>query len=360
MKDNLLVDNARAVLHKMVEVMDDRLETYWNEELSLEFGFNKDQKELVRKILLHSKDHNLRPAKRLRASFVIEGYLLGGGELNEKILKAAEAVELVHTALLIHDDFMDEDKLRRGLPTTHEYFAEGDKHYGDSMAVNVGDSILCLGYQRLLECGFDNKLVKQAMAQLLRGITNTAFGQAYDVSLPKFGKINEQEVLDLHRSKTAIYTYENPLFIGIILAGVYKETNEILKEYSSFGGVAFQIQDDILGVYGDEGKTGKSADSDIKQGKITLLMVKAFEMANAEQIKILEKVWGNKLATNNEIDLVKKIIKDCGSYDYSVFKAKDLANKAADISEKLRLLNLNSNAVDFIEGVARYMVLREL
>ena len=109
-------------------------------------------------------------------------------------------MELVHAALLMHDDFMDEDQTRRGGPTTHMYFGGG--HYGDSMAVDIGDALLCLGFE----------LVEDK--EILRAIVNTAYGQAYDVSLEKFGKWTEDDVLTMHKAKTAIYTYENPLFIG--------------------------------------------------------------------------------------------------------------------------------------------------
>lgn len=355
-----LGEKAKKSLIEFVELIDDRLVTTWNNELSDNFGYNEDQKELVRKILEHAKEHNLRSGKRLRASFVYYSYLLGNREIDEKIWMAAESVELVHTALLMHDDFMDEDKLRRGKPTTHEFFANNDKHYGECMAVNIGDAVLCMGYEKLLRSGFECEQINRAMTQLLRGITNTAYGQAYDVSLPKLGDISSEKVMALHRAKTAIYTYENPLFIGGILGGLSEEVMMILKEYSEDGGVAFQLQDDILGVFGDEEKTGKSSDSDLLQGKVTLLITKAFELATEQQKRDLLKVWGNKEASSSEIELAKKAIKDCGSYEFSVKTAKEMAKKAAGTASDLRKFNLNNDAVDYIEGIARYMVEREV
>lgn len=354
---------GRAAKEKLVNLakeIDLRLIKYWDEEIGNSFGFNETQKELVKKMLWHAKEHNLRTAKRARASFVYYGYLLGGQQPDERVWRVAEGVEIVHTALLMHDDFMDQDKVRRGLPTTQIVFGKEDAHYGNVMAVNIGDAVLCLGYERILTAGFDGEMSQKVMKQMLRGIANTAFGQAYDVSLPRLGELTEEKVMSLHKSKTAIYTYENPLIIGGILIGLSEEALDILREYAMDGGVAFQLQDDILGVYGDEEKTGKSADSDLLQGKVTLLIVKVLEMGNRDQKEAVMKVWGKIEAKKEDIDLAKKVIKDSGSYQYSVDTARKLAEKSANTVSKLRILGLNSEAIDYLEGIARYMVEREM
>lgn len=359
MVENSLGQKARENLRKLAKETDVRLEKYWDEELGKSFGFESSQITLVKKALLHAKDHNLRSAKRLRASFVYYGYLLGGEVPNDEVWKVMEGVELVQTALLMHDDFMDEDGLRRGLPTTHEYFAEGDKHYGDSMAVNVGDMVLCLGYERVMECDLDCERVLDASKTLMRGIANTAFGQMYDVTLPKMGELTEEKVLAVHRAKTSIYTFQNPLIIGATLAGLGEEVKAVLAEYSYKGGVAFQLQDDVLGMYGDVEKTGKSADSDMRQGKSTLLIAKTFELGNEDQKKALLGAWGNKDARSDEILVAKQAIKESGAYDYNVLKAKDLAKEAMVVVDKLSSLNLNEDAVLFLKGVADYIVNRD-
>lgn len=351
-----MVNNS---LGELARTMDMRLEKYWDGELEKNFGFEESQKKLVRDVLLHAKEHNLRPAKRVRAAFVYYGYLLGD-EPGEEIWKVMEGVELVQTALLMHDDFMDEDKLRRGLPTTHEFFAKGDKHYGDSMAVNVGDAVLCLGYERVLECGLNRERVLAAAKVLMRGIANTAFGQMYDVTLPKLGDLTEEKVLAVHRTKTAIYTFQNPLIMGGVLAGLDREVLEILKDYSHKGGVAFQLQDDVLGMFGKTEKTGKSNDSDLLQGKSTLLIAKTLELGNEEQKKNLLCAWGKKEATKQEISKAKEAIKNSGSLEYSVSKARDLAKEAMGVAEKLRKLSLNNEAVDDLIWIAEFIVSREI
>lgn len=323
---------AEEILRAFVPEIDRRIAVYLDRELHQGFGFNDRQKKLVKSMLLHTKEYILRPTKRLRASFVNYGYMLSGKVPDERVWEAAVGVELVHAALLMHDDFMDQDRVRRGGPTTHEYFGGG--HIGEAMAVSLGDAILCLGFELV------------PTKQMLRAIADTAYGQAYDVSLQEFGKWTEDDVITLHKAKTAIYTYENPLFIGAQMAGLKGQVFEVLHEYAMNGGVAFQLRDDILGVFGDPSETGKSADSDLRQGKRTLLVLKALKHPAVKKIRDLEAA--------------KKAIIETGSYEYSRQMTKKYAQKAVEAAEKLRKLKLNAEAVDYLQGIAQYMVEREV
>jgi geranylgeranyl diphosphate synthase type I len=351
--------DAKQTLINFVKTIDPKLEKYWRLEIDKNFGFNQKQKDLIKKMLVHAQEHNLRAAKRIRGSFVYYGYQLGK-TVDDRIWNAAMGVELVHTALLMHDDVMDQDDVRRGGPTTHRFFENGDPHYGESMAYTLGDVVLTIGYELVLKSEFEPSLVIPATEKILRGVTNTAYGQAYDTSLEKMAEWQEDDVITLHKAKTAIYTYENPLFIGAILAGLQGEVFDILHDYSMAGGVAFQLQDDILGVFGDTQKTGKSADSDLLQGKCTLLILKTLQDGNENQISCLKKIWGKRFASKNDIDLAKKAIIDSGSLDYSKRISREYAASAAKTAEKLRSLKLNSESINFIQGIAEYMVNRDL
>lgn len=353
--------DAKQKLIEFVGVIDKKLEKYWDEEVAVEFGFNQKQKDLVQKMVEHAKEHNLRAAKRIRGAFVYYSYMLGNKPVDERIWKAAMGAELVHTALLMHDDFMDQDDIRRGGPTTHKYFENGDKHYGESMAVELGAAVLEMGQELLLSADFEDKLVKKATIKMLRGIVNTGWGQIYDISLEKMkDSWTEDDIMTVHKAKTAIYTYENPLFIGAILAGLDGKVFDILHDYSMDGGVAFQLQDDILGVFGDPEKTGKSANSDLLQGKCTLLAMKTLLEGTEQQKKDLEKVWGKRQASDEDIKVAKQALIDSGSLEYNRKISKEYAQKAVETAEKLRGLNLNKEAIDFIQGVAEYMVNREV
>jgi geranylgeranyl pyrophosphate synthase len=348
---------AKTTLENFVPVIDRRLAKYFDQEIKLDFGFNQRQKEVVREMLLHAKEHNLRPAKRIRASFVYYGYLLGKTEITDFAWTAAMAAEIVHTALLIHDDFMDRDIVRRGGATTHKYYEAktNNPHYGHSMAVNIGDAILCAGFDLL--AGVADKIV---LRQMLRAIVNTAHGQAYDITLETLGQWREDDVIDLHKAKTAIYTYENPLKIGGIMAGLPEEALKILHDYAMDGGVAFQLQDDILGVFGTPEKTGKSADSDLLQGKCTMLVLKVLNDGTTGQQSAVRKVWGKPEAPRQDLDDAKQAIVDSGSLKYSNDLARKYAAKAAKTAFGLRNLDLNSESIDYIQGIAEYMVNRKV
>lgn len=352
---------GKAKLTDFVKLIDKELTNYFKGELKNIFGVSKKEKDLDKNILEHIMEHDLRPAKRLRGSFIYYGYRLFKDDKESEIRKAAMSIELIHTALLMHDDFMDQDDIRRGGPTTQYFFGKDDLHYGESMAVNVGDAVLELGQELLLSANFEAELVKKATIKMLRGITNTAWGQAYDVSLEKMrGEWTEDDVITVHKAKTAIYTYENPLFIGAILAGLEGEVFEILHDYSMDGGVAFQLQDDILGVFGDPEKTGKSANSDLLQGKCTLLAMKTLLEGSEQQKRDLEKVWGKRIADDVAIRAAKQALIDSGSLEYNRTISRVYAQKAVESAEKLRTLQLSSEAIDFIQGIAQYMVNREV
>jgi geranylgeranyl diphosphate synthase type I len=287
--------------------------------------------------------------------------LLGDKTVDEKIWKASVGVELVHTAILMHDDFMDRDMIRRGSHTTHRYFASGDTHYGDAMAICIGDAILCNGFEQILECGFGGDPLIRSMSKTLRAIANTAHGQAYDVTLEKLrSEWTEDDVITSHKAKTSIYTFENPLHIGGLLGEISEEALLTLHDYSMDAGVAFQIQDDILGVYGDPDKTGKSVDSDLLQGKCTLLVLKVFSEGVDRHIHALEKVWGKKQAPRTALEAARKAITDSGALAYAKQISREYSANAARSAARLRTHGLNNEAINFLEGIAQYMVEREL
>ncbi|QQS38936.1 polyprenyl synthetase family protein [Candidatus Woesebacteria bacterium] len=367
--ESKIAKDAKITLIEFVDKINLQLEAYFDKEISNVFGVSNKQRKLSKHILEHIKEHNMRPCKRLRGSFVYYGYKLLGGKNTKEILKTSMCAELIQTALLIHDDFMDQDDVRRYKPTTHKYYQSihnnnykyGDPiHYGDSMAVDAGDVALMLGFEILSNSKFDSSLKTKAMSSYLRGIGNTALGQAYDITLEARGSMDEQDVLDLHHAKTAIYTYINPLQTGAILAGANEDDLSIINEYATFGGIAFQIQDDVLGLFGDSNKTGKSAHADLKEGKVTLLTIYSFNNGTAKQIKMLKKIWGNKDITESDAEIARKIIIDTGALEHSKQISIKYAKKAQRVIPKMKKKGWNYQAINYLDGIAQYMIERDL
>ncbi len=360
---------AKDELENYAKIVEKELEKYFDFELKKSFGVSEDEKKLSTHILEHIKDYTLRPAKRLRASFVYNGYELLGGKNTKEIIKASMSVELIHAGLLVHDDFMDQDSVRRGKPTTHKYYTNFFKenkfignpnHYGESMAVNIGDAALFLGHEILGETKFSPETKIKAMNRLSRGIVNTTFGQVFDITLEAKRKAIEEDILDLHHAKTSIYTYENPLHIGAILAGANEDDLEILSNYAISGGIAFQLQDDILSFFGDSKKTGKSLFSDLKEGKMTLLIIKALQNGSLQDTETLKSIWGKQDLTENEGEKVKDILINTGSLEYS----KQISIKWAKEAQKTIPIMIKKGwkpkAVDYLDGIAQYMIERDL
>jgi geranylgeranyl diphosphate synthase type I len=228
------------------------------------------------------------------------------------------------------------------------------------MAVTAGDVALMVGFEILGKSDFNNSLKIQAVNRTLRGITNTAFGQTYDITLEGKGVAFEKDITDLHLAKTAIYTYENPLHIGAILAGAKKKDLEVISKYAISGGVAFQLQDDILGLFGDPVKTGKPVHSDLRQGKMTLLIIKALEWGSKKQVKRLKSIWGKRDLIEKEANEVRKIVVDTGSLDYSKKVSIKWAQKAQKAIPYMHRRKWNKKAVEYLDGIAQYMIEREM
>jgi len=161
-------------------------------------------------------------------------------------------------------------------------------------------------------------------------------------------------------AKTAIYTYENPLHIGAILAGTNKDKLELLSKYALPGGIAFQLQDDILGLFGTPEETGKPNFSDLRQGKMSLLILKALEEASIDQKRVIAKAWGNDKVSKNQAEAVRKIVVETGSLDYSRRIAIKWARKAQLAIPEMVKRGWNKNSINYLDGIAQYMVERRV
>lgn len=344
--------------------LDPRIAAYFDTSLA---DAKKDD-ELVYEALRHVRKMTLAGGKRLRPAFMYYGYLAAGGTDRERLLDTAVAVELIHTFLLIHDDIIDRDAFRHGEPTLHERYRawgkrhlklENPEHFGDSIALIVGDMLFAFGNDIIFTSGFPEKNVYAALSRMQRIVAHTVVGQARDIYIEYKGEATEAEILSMYEKKTARYTVEGPLHLGVLLAGGTPELAAELSRYALPIGVAFQIQDDILGIYGDEGRIGKPVGSDIREGKVTLLVSYVFEHANRATKKELDQLLkkGQTLALA-DIERFRTIIHETGA----LAAAKELALHSIDDGKRaLAALKfpIVPEAREFLEGVADYMAKRE-
>ncbi|MFZ1626719.1 MAG: polyprenyl synthetase family protein [Candidatus Moraniibacteriota bacterium] len=328
----------------------------------------KQEDDLVYQSLEHVKTMTLAGGKRLRPAFMYYGYLAAGGTDRERLLDTAVAVELIHMFLLIHDDIIDRDALRHGEPTLHERYRswgkkylnlENPEHFGDSIALIVGDMLFALGNDIIFTSGFPEKNLYAALSRMQKIVSHTVVGQARDIYIEYKGDATSEEVLSMYEKKTARYTVEGPLHLGSLLAGGTSELAAELTRYALPIGIAFQIQDDILGTYGDEERIGKPVGSDIREGKITLLVSYVFEHANRKiKDEIRALLRKGKDLTAADIERFRVIIHETGALTHAKKLAQQYIEEGQRALETMRT-PIDSEAREFLLGVAGYMAKRE-
>jgi geranylgeranyl diphosphate synthase type II len=246
-----------------------------------------------------------------------------GGTDQALVARVAIAFELLHTAFIIHDDVIDGDTVRRGRPTIAARFAErGQAHgadhrrsreWGETAAVLAGDLALSLAHRELAVLPVPEARRRALLDVLDRAVFVSAAGELADVVTAGSGSAEPTElVLATLEHKTAVYSFECPLTAGAILAGAAPDAVQALARFGRLVGVAFQITDDILGVFGDPALTGKSTTSDLRSGKQTALTAHA---ATTDAWGSISSRLGDPALDDADADLLRTALVDCGALD---------------------------------------------
>ncbi|MBN1915611.1 polyprenyl synthetase family protein [Candidatus Dojkabacteria bacterium] len=351
---------AKILLSKHKRIAESRLKLFFREEIKRSAKLSQFSRQVTKELA----ELTLTGGKRLRAALAFYSYKMLGGNNEKEMMKTSIFIELIQTYLLIHDDIIDRSAERRGFPTIHKTFSAFSKnafpskdhrHFGKSIAICAGDLSCHLALKLLSESNFNNKRKISAIKTINEQLTTVIHGEMLDIQVGNKPKATEKEVIDMLKMKTATYTYETPVLVGAILAGTEKRKLKILSDYSINAGIGFQIQDDILGLFGQKEKTGKSVSSDLAEGKKTLLIVKALEEASKGNKAFILKTLGNKNLTKKSADIVRDIIIKTGALDYSKKLALQYVVKA---KKALNRININNEGKDFLEGITDYVINR--
>jgi geranylgeranyl diphosphate synthase type II len=242
--------------------------------------------------------------KRLRPFLVLLSAHAAGSSFSS-VYNAALAVEMLHTFTLVHDDIMDNADLRRKFPTLH-------KKYDLSTAILAGDVLLAIAYQYLLkDAGAD---ANRITAQFTHGLIEVCEGQALDKEFESRKSVSLDEYLIMITKKTAVLV-ETCCAIGAMLAGADMKVVNGLKRFGLNLGIAFQIQDDLLDIIGNEKEFGKKIGGDLIEGKKTYLFLTALHAAKGKNQKALQAVIKNKGVAPEQISMYRKIYEDVGAID---------------------------------------------
>lgn len=275
--------------------------------------------------------------KRLRPRMTLLAYEAFGGNDSEKIIPIAAAQELLHFSLLIHDDIIDRDYTRYGTANiagaykdTYAKFTNTPDdltHYAHSAALLGGDLMISGAHQMIASSMLSDADKITAQGFLAHSIFEVAGGELLDTEL-SFMPYREGDALKVARYKTAGYSFVTPLLVGATLAGINEKQRGALYAYATSLGTAFQLVDDLLGVFGDEATTGKSTSSDIREGKMTYMVEQALAVMTENEKRIFEQWFGNPDATDEGVASIQNLLETSGAKQVTLDLAHEYANTA--------------------------------
>lgn len=302
--------------------------------------------------IVYSIQDLTRGGKRLRPLFAYWGFIgAGGSPENQDIIRLGVALELFQGAALIHDDIIDNSDTRRGKPSVHKRFeAQHDalglsgsaSHYGVASAILAGDLCLSLSEEVFAEIGGLNS---QTRAIFNRMRTQVMAGQYLDVLEESAGPAyNPAEAVKRARTivrfKSAKYSTENPFLLGGALAGA---ANELLDEYSAFSlplGEAFQLRDDVLGVFGDPSVTGKPAGDDLREGKRTELIAHALALTVPADSEFIQQRLGAPDLSDDEVSRISEILRTSGALSKTELSIQELTDQSLRALDQIEVTDL--------------------
>lgn len=260
--------------------------------------------------------------KRLRAAFVCVGWAGAGGQECDEVYRAAAAMEFLQACALIHDDIMDGSDSRRGLPSAHRRFGDihrGQTWHGSAEQFGAGGAILagdlCLSWadEALLTCGLEAQSLARAKPAFDSMRAELMAGQYLDLVEQARGGGDVQRARTVVSYKSARYTIARPLEIGGLLAAA---DSALLSAYQRYGlrlGEAFQLRDDVLGVFGDSAQTGKPVGDDLREGKQTLLIAATMQLAGPEDADLMRENLGRNDLDASRIERMQQVISESGA-----------------------------------------------
>ncbi len=334
-------------------------------------------RELFRPEHIHDSVYSYidQKGKCLRPAILLFSCGAVGGD-EKKVISAAAAIEVFHTWTIVHDDIIDRDSKRRGGFTVHEEFRRKAiselgydeheaKHYGVSMAVLAGDMQQGWAVSMLSELSCQNGIHPELSLYLIRDLemrvqSTLIEGQMLDIQYSKLpiDSLSQEQILSMLWKKTGVL-YEFAGKAGAMLGlNTSDPDHQLVQAISSFAskcGAAFQLQDDILGIVGDEQMLGKPVGSDIREGKRTIILCQAFKNANSEQKNQLMRIFGSEQADQQDVEQAKTLLWELGGIEYTEKLARSSVKDSLEYLDKIP----QSEYKSLLSSWADYMIERE-
>lgn len=304
----------------------------------------------------------LNGGKRLRPALFYYTYILLENHEDTDLVELSIFLEFIQAFLLIHDDVIDRSELRRGFPTTHvdyknlaveKNYPEPER-YGEMIALLIGD----IASQHINKIILQSNITDQQKVNLLKicasKIESVLVGQIEDFNLSIYEKFSEEDIQQVHQDKTVTYSFELPIeSASTLVNNVSKETQYSLLRFAKHTGFAFQIRDDILGLFGDEEKTGKPSYTDLIEGKKTFLILDGLQLGSNEDKLVLQENLGNQSIGVKELEKVRSIIRKSGALEKSEQRCKEHIELAQRELENIR--DEHNEGWQFLYGITDFI-----
>ncbi|MFC1658288.1 polyprenyl synthetase family protein [Candidatus Omnitrophota bacterium] len=301
------------------------------------------------------KDFILRDGKRIRPILFVCGYMGFSRKPAPGLYTSALSIELLHDFMLVHDDIIDKSEKRRGKPSMHKLldsFLSGHKNIkfnGADLGLVAGDVMYAIAIKAFLSIKEDMDRKEKALHKFIEAAIYTGAGEFIELfnGARNIEKITKNDIYKIYDYKTAYYTFSTPLSTGAILAGAHQIQIDKLFSLGIYLGRAFQIKDDILGMFSEEKKIGKSTLSDLQESKKTLLVWLAYKNAHAKQKSYIRGLLAKANVNKGDLAKIRKISIQTGALEKATKEIRALTNKAqalilsSSISKNYKLFLLN-------------------
>ncbi len=340
MNKNIFETSKEKIKNKINEILDKEIEKY-------------EDNEFIKESLMELKRLS-QGGKRVRGYLIKLGQMLFGKD-DDSYVDLAAAIEIFQTAILIHDDIIDEADKRRGMDTIN---AKYEGHIGIAKGICIGDLGFFISYRIINNASISKELKDEIIKIYSKTLHNTVNGEIVDVELPLKSleyhrNMDEKIIYDIYVNKTAWYTIIGPILIGAASAGASEEDKEKLIEMGTNLGIAFQIKDDLLGLYSSVKDMGKTL-NDIKEGKQTIIYKYAIDHASKEELEVISKYYGNPNVTDEESNIIINLFDKLGAKENAEALVKKYTDNGISIIE-----NMNVQNKDLFMEFANYLLKRD-
>ncbi|MCM8774552.1 MAG: polyprenyl synthetase family protein [Candidatus Omnitrophica bacterium] len=290
------------------------------------------------------KEFLLREGKRIRPILFLLSYLGFSRDPKDGLYRSAVSLELLHDFLLVHDDIIDKSPLRRNKPSLHivldNWLGKNKfKFNGMDLAITVGDIMYAMSIHSFLSIQEEKGRKERALKRFIEAAVYTGSGEFLELILgtKKMKDVTLSDIYKIYDFKTAIYTFATPLSAGGILAGVEDEQIDILFKYGIYLGRAFQIKDDIIGLFGQEKDIGKPNVTDIQEAKKTLIIWYAYNEGDKKVKDYIETTFCKDKVTTKDLVNIRRIVRETGSLDYCKSEISKCISKAEKLMNRLKI-----------------------